>query len=137
MRINLGKTGGVKKIVLKGVSESQFKKVSYSTSFAGCRREVSIIAPRNGFIPNAMGIFDRLRGKESSEPFKLDNVECQDISFELDIDGHRRSVSFANLTNIGTNVDITSRVKTDNTGYPVYASLREEAHIILSYITER
>ena len=38
------------------------------------------------------------------------------------------------MTSIGMNVDITGNVKNNNTGYPTYNSISEEAHKILSFL---
>lgn len=61
-------------------------------------------------------------------------MECIDVAFELDINGSRRTISLAKMTNIGMNVDISKKVTIDETGYPIYNSLWEQSNVILSYI---
>ena len=64
-------------------------------------------------------------------------MECLDVAFELDVNGSRRTISLAKMTNIGMNVDITKNVIIDETGYPVYSSLLNEANVILSYLVKK
>lgn len=134
--INLAAYRGTKKIILRGVGRDQFKNPQTIPALLKCRTEVSFIAQKNDFIHKAREIFDELRGKEKGIPYKVDNIECQDVAFEIEINGNRRTISVAKLINIGMNVDITNHVDLDRTGYPTYSSLSNNAHEILTYIKE-
>ena len=136
LKINLAAYSGTKKIILRGVGRDQFKNPQTMPTLSECKTDVSFIAPKNEFIHKAKEIFDNLRGKKKEEPYKVDNIECQDVAFEIDINGKRRTISVAKLINIGMNVDITHHVELDSTGYPTYSSLSNNAHEILTYIKE-
>lgn len=136
LEMNLAAVGGAKKVVLKGVDKKQFKDMQPTQNFTGCTTEVSFIAPRNKFIQEVKNVIDSLKGKQDNQPYKVNNVECQDVAFELDLNGNRRTISVAKMTSIGMNIDITQRVITDNTGYPTYKSLSKESNILLSYLTK-
>lgn len=136
LKINLAAVSGAKRVVLKGVKDNQFKGKITSKNFAGCRTEVSFIAPKKKYIQEITNFIDSLRGKKQNEPYKVNNVECTDVAFELDINGSQRTISLAKMTNIGMNVDITRNVTIDGTGYPVYSSLLNEANVILSYLVK-
>lgn len=137
LKINLAAVGGAKRVILKGVRDNQFKDKITSQNFAGCRTEVSFIAPKNKFIQEITNVIDSLKGKKPNESYKVNNVECLDVAFELDVNGSRRTISLAKMTNIGMNVDITRNVTIDGTGYPVYSSLLNEANVILSYFVKK
>ena len=137
LRINLAAVGGAKRVVLKGVKDNQFKEKITAHNFAGCRTEVSFIAPKNKFIQEITKVIDSLKGKKPNESYKVNNVECLDVAFELDVNCSRRTISLAKMTNIGMNVDITKNVIIDETGYPVYSSLLNEANVILSYLVKK
>lgn len=137
LKINLAAVGGAKRVILKGVRDNQFKDKITSQNFAGCRTEVSFIAPKNKFIQEITNVIDSLKGKKPNESYKVNNVECLDVAFELDVNGSRRTISLAKMTNIGMNVDITRNVTIDGTGYPVYSSLLNEANVILSYLVKK
>lgn len=137
LKINLAAVGGAKRVVLKGVRDNQFKDKITSQNFAGCRTEVSFIAPKNKFIPEITNFIEYLRGKKQNEPYKVNNVECMDVAFELDINGSRRTISLANMSNIGMNVDISKDINIDATGYPTYNSLCEQSNVVLSYILKK
>lgn len=134
LKINLAAIGGAKKVVLKGVKDNQFKDKITDKNFVGCRTEVSFIAPKNKFIQQITNVINSLKGKKQNAPYKVNNVECIDVAFELDINGSRRTISLAKMTNIGMNVDISKKVTIDETGYPIYNSLWEQSNVILSYI---
>lgn len=137
LEMNLAAVGGAKKIVLKGVGKNQFKDMQIANNFAGCSTEVSFIAPKNKFIQEVKNVIESLKGKKENEPYKVNNVECRDVAFELDIHGSRRTISVAKMTSIGMNVDITNKVETDATGYATYLSLKSEADKILSYLINK
>ena len=137
LKINLAAVGGAKRVVLKGVKDNQFKGKITSKNFAGCRTEVSFIAPKKKYIQEITNFIDSLRGKKQNESYKVNNVECTDVAFELDINGSRRTISLAKMTNIGMNVDISKDVIIDVTGYPTYNSLLEQSNVVLSYILKK
>lgn len=136
LNINFNAAGGAKKIILKGIGQNQFKDFQSDQILEGCHTEISFIAPKNKMFNNVIPFINALnKRKNNNEPLKVNNIECQDVSFELNILGRPRIVTVANLTKIGMNVDISKLVKIEEqTGYPSYKSLNEEAHIILSYI---
>lgn len=134
LEMNLSAAEGAKKVILKGVNTNQFKNIQADTVFADCKTEVSFVAPKNKFIPKIKSVIDSLTGKKENELYKVNNVECQDVAFELDINGSRRTISVAKMTSIGMNIDITKKITTNTTGYPTYKSLFQEAHNILSYL---
>lgn len=134
LEMNLASAGGAKKVVLKGVNSNQFKDMVSSDEFSECTTDVSFIAPKNKFIRQVKSVIDSLKSKKDEAPYKVNNIECRDVAFELDINGSRRTITVAKMTSIGMNVDITGKVETNNTGYPTYQSLSKEAHEILSYL---
>lgn len=134
LEMNLSAAEGAKKVILKGVNKNQFKNIQADTVFSDCKTEVSFVAPKNKFIPQIKSVIDSLTGKKENELYKVNNVECQDVAFELDINGSRRTISVAKMTSIGMNIDITKKITTNTTGYPTYKSLFQEAHNILSYL---
>lgn len=134
LEMNLAAVGGAKKVVLRGVDSSQFKDMKADNNFSGCSTEVSFIAPKNKFIQQVKDVIQSLKGKREDEPYKVNNIECQDVAFELDINGSRRTISVAKMTSIGMNIDITKQVHNDVTGYPSYQSLFDQANIIISYL---
>lgn len=139
LKINLGENGGIKKVTFKGVNSGQLQNANISQTFEGCQTQVSFVAPRNHYIPKAEDLFknliDKERTRDKEEPYKVENIECTSVAFELNINGTTRTVSVADMTNIGMNIDISKNVHKDDTGYPSYESLNQEAHRILSYIT--
>lgn len=134
LEINFSKTGGAKRVILKGVSSDQFNNIQFSKDFDGCKTEISFTAPRNKMIGEIKDLIKSLRNKKDEEPYKVNNIECRDVAFELNVNGKVKTISMANVKNIGMNVDITNTIELDNTGYPSYAALSTEAHTILSYI---
>lgn len=134
LEMNLAAVGGAKKVVLRGVDSSQFKNMKTDISFSECSTEVSFIAPKNKFIQQVKDVLQSLKSKKENEPYKVNNIECQDVAFELDINGYRRTISVAKMTSIGMNIDITKQVSNDVTGYPSYKSLFDQANIIISYL---
>lgn len=134
LEMNLATVGGAKKVVLKGVDKNQFKNMQTSRIFNECTTEVSFVAPRNKFIQEVKNVIDSLKGTAENQLYKVNNVECRDVAFELDINGSRRTISVAKMTSIGMNVDITNRTVKDSTGYPAYACLKKETDILLSYL---
>lgn len=134
LEMNLSSAGGAKKVILRGVNNNQFKDMVPTDEFSKCITEVSFVAPRNKFIGQVKSVIDSLRNKKDDVPYKINNVECSDVAFELDINGSRRTISVARMTSIGMNVDITGRIINNNTGYPTYQSLSKEAHEVLSFL---
>ena len=136
LEMNLSVAGGAKRVILKGVNSNQFKNMVSTDEFSDCVTEVSFVAPRNKFIHKVKSVIDLLRNKKDDAPYKINNVECEDVAFELDINGSRRTISVSKMTSIGMNVDITGKVIRNNTGYPTYQSLSNEANVILSYLVK-
>lgn len=134
LEMNLAAVGGAKKVILRGVDNNQFKDMRTGNNFSACSTEVSFIAPKNKFIQQVKDVIQSLKGKNEEEPYKVNNIECRDVAFELDINGTRRTISVAKMTSIGMNIDITKQVENDATGYPSYTSLLEQANIIVSYL---
>lgn len=134
LEMNLAAVGGAKKVILRGVDNNQFKDMRTGNNFSACSTEVSFIAPKNKFIQQVKDVILSLKGKNEEEPYKVNNIECRDVAFELDINGTRRTISVAKMTSIGMNIDITKQVENDATGYPSYTSLLEQANIIVSYL---
>lgn len=134
LEMNLASAGGAKRVILKGVNNNQFKNMVSTDEFSDCVTEVSFVAPRNKFIRQVKSVIDSLRNKKEDAPYKINNVECMDVAFELDINGSKRTITVAKMTSIGMNVDISGNVMPNNTGYPTYQSLSKEAQAILSYL---
>lgn len=134
LNINLSAVSGAKKVVLRGVDNSQFKDIQPTNNLTGCTTEVSFIAPRNKFIQEVHQLLASFGSSGKQKSYKVNNIECQDVAFELDINGSRRTISVAKMTSIGMNIDITKQIQTDSTGYPSYKSLSDQANIILSYL---
>lgn len=136
LEMNLEAAGGAKKVILRGVNSNQFKSIKTNNIFSNCNTEVSFIAPRNKFIQEIKEVIQTLKGKKGNEPYNVNNIECQDVAFELDINGNRRTISVAKMTSIGMNIDITNQIHIDNTGYPSYQSMFEQANVIISYLIQ-
>lgn len=136
LKMNLDQVGGAKRVVLKGVKNNALSGTAKGQTFSGCSAEVSFVAPKNSFIPDFEKIFGKLKKeKEEGDTCKIENYECQDVAFELSVNGKARMVSVANITSIGMNIDITNNVAIESeTGYPTYISLYKQAHNILSYL---
>lgn len=137
LRIGLNAVGGAKKVRLKGVDKNQFKDLKTEQNFGECTTEVVFAAPKNRPILDILPIIRKLReAKEKGESIRVNNIECVDVAFELEIDGKTRTVTVADMKNIGMNLDITRQVVLGPTNYPTYECLNHEAHTILSYLTE-
>ena len=136
LNINFSKTNGAKRIVLKGVAANQFKSMSISDTFQGCKTDISFSAPRDRNIMGIEKLIKSLKDKKDDEPYRVNNIECHDVAFVLDMNGKQRTVSMANVVNIGMNINITDSVVLDASGYPAYNSLNKEAHKVLSYFTK-
>lgn len=138
LRIRLNAVGGAKKVRLKGVDKNQFKDLKTEQNFGECTTEVVFAAPKNRPILDVLPIIRKLReAKEKGESIRVNNIECVDVVFELEIDGKTRTVTVADMKNIGMNLDITRQVVLGPTNYPTYECLNHEAHTILSYLTEK
>lgn len=137
LKIKLDEVGGAKKVRLKGVDKNQFKDLKTEQNFGECSTEVVFAAPKNKTIPGILPIIRNLqRAKENHESIRVNNIECVDVAFELDINGKSRTVTVADMKSIGMNLDITQQVDLGPTNYPTYESLNREAHTILSYLTK-
>ena len=137
LKIRLNAVGGAKKVRLKGVDKNQFKDLKTEQNFGECSTEVVFAAPKNKTIPGVLPIIRNLqRAKENHESIRVNNIECVDVAFELDINGKSRTVTVADMKSIGMNLDITQQVEFDPTHYPTYECLNREAHTILSYLME-
>lgn len=137
LKIRLDAVGGAKKVRLKGVDKNQFKDLKTEQNFGECTTEVVFAAPKNKPILDILPIIRKLReAKEKGESIRVNNIECLDVSFELDINGKSRTVTVADMKSIGMNLDITQQVDLGPTNYPTYKCLNHEAHIILSYLME-
>ena len=134
LKLNLQAVGGAKRVTLKGVNINQFKSMSLSQDYQGCTTEVSFIAPRNTYINDLFDLFKSNKSKDGNNLYRVNNIECTDVSFDLNINGNKRKVYVANITNIGMNMDITKRIEVDGTGYPSYSCISKEANEIISYI---
>lgn len=138
LRVNLRDNGGIKKVILKGAKLKQLSESTIDQAFNDCQTQVSFVAPKNQYIQKGQDLLKNLLEKENArkdnEPYDVGSIECSSVSFELNINGSTRTVSVANLTSIGMNIDVTHCIECDGTGYPMYNSLHNEAHKILSYI---
>lgn len=79
-------------------------------------------------------IFNTLVNRKNGEKLVVDNIECRDVAFQVMIDGRPRKVSVCDMSNLGTNMDITREVTTGADGYPVFKSIEKEANRLISYI---
>lgn len=137
LKIRLNAVGGAKKVRLKGVDKNQFKDLKTEQNFGECSTEVVFAAPKNKPILDILPIIRKLReAKERGESIRVNNIECVDVAFELDINGKSRTVTVADMKSIGMNLDITQQVEFGPTHYPTYECLNREAHTILSYLME-
>lgn len=138
LKIRLDAVGGAKKVRLKGVDKNQFKDLKTEQNFGECTTEVIFAAPKNKTIPDIIPIISKLKNaKDKNEPIRINNIECVDVAFELDINGKTRTVTVADMKNIGTNLDITQQAELGPTNYPTYECLNREAHTILSYLMKK
>lgn len=137
LKIRLNAVGGAKKVRLKGVNKNQFRDLKTEQNFGECTTEVVFAAPKNKTIPYILPIIKNLqRAKENHESIRVNNIECVDVAFELDINGKSRTITVADMKSIGMNLDVTQQIELGSTKYPTYESLNHEAHTILSYLTE-
>lgn len=137
LRIRLDAVGGAKKVRLKGVDKNQFKDLKTEQNFGECTTEVVFTAPKNKPILDILPVIRKLKeAKENGESIRVNNIECVDVAFELDINGKSRTITVADMKSIGMNLDITKQVNLGPTNYPTYECLNHEAHTILSYLTE-
>lgn len=137
LKIRLDEIGGAKKVRLRGVNTDQFKDLKTEQNFGECKIEVVFAAHRNKIIPDILQVIRNLkRARESHESIRVNNIECIDVAFELDINGKSRTVTIADMKNIGMNLDITQQAELGPTNYPTYKCLSREAHTILSYLME-
>lgn len=137
LKIRLEAVGGAKKVRLKGVNKNQFRDLKTEQNFGECTTEVIFAAPKNKPILDILPVIRKLReAKDKGESIRVNNIECVDVAFELDINGKSRTVTVADMKSIGMNLDITKQVNLGPTNYPTYECLNQEAHTILSYLTE-
>ena len=138
LKIRLDAVGGAKKVRLKGVDKNQFKDLITEQNFGECTTEVIFAARKNKTIPDIIPIINKLKSaKDKNEPIRINNIECTDVAFELDINGKARTITVADMKNIGTNLDITQQAELGPTNYPTYDCLNREAHTILSYLMNK
>lgn len=136
LKIGLDAVGGAKKVRLKGVDKNQFKDLKTEQNFGECTTEVIFTAPKNKTILDIIPIIQNLtKSKENHESMRVNNIECLDVAFELNINGKSRTITVADMKSLGMNLDITQQVKLGPTNYPTYECLSKEAHTILSYLT--
>lgn len=92
------------------------------------------------FRPSGAGavrwLFKSLLDRKDKRKLVVDNIECQDVAFQVKIGDRYRKVSICNLDNLGTNMDITRDIAIGPDGYPVFESVEKEACRLISFIKD-
>lgn len=135
---NISSMIGQNKVYLRGVKSTAF---AAGVPMQGLVGQNSIDAEivlsfRPGGTDAVRKLFKSLLGREDKRRLVVDNIECQDVAFQVKIGDRDRKVSICNLNNIGTNLDITREIRIGPDGYPVFESLEKEANRLISFIKD-
>lgn len=135
----LEKSQGVKKIILRGISNSNFnlsQLAGDNVTNKDCTIDYVIKAKGSLFQKR---LFNKLRStkNETTSLYEIDGNNFADISVTMNIDGRERTLSVGQFSKLGTSIDITDKIKKGEDGYPTYKSLDEQAMILISLINKQ
>ena len=133
---NLELISSPSKVFLKGVKSSAFAaglpvQCMISNNFINAEIVLSIKDHRFNWIEET---FNSLINRGNKETLVVDNIECQDVAFQVTIDGRQRKISICDMRNLGTSIDISKEVRFGSDGYPQFDGLEKEAGRLISYI---
>ncbi len=136
---NMSVVSEAKKVILRGVSYGNLSLGRITDSLVNdtdVDADIVYKAGRDRVI-DVRKWFNRLfENKRSSGTYVFENITCADIAFELKIGDKVRTVSIARIEGLGTNMDITYKVRYGSDGYPDFASIERQANILMSYIRD-
>ncbi len=101
--------------------------------------EYSIVSKRGRSIPNSLlNIFrnNAAGSKKISELIKIPYYDYNEVTFEINMNGHTRTLRATDLESLGSFFDITNDIQTDTYGFPTYDSVRKAALSILDDIKQ-
>ena len=139
--------GGAKKVIfnyvkLSDITPSKLSDGNLNDSEVNSM-QLTLNAPRNGSINilswfNEMKVrFEHLKNKKRTNICSLSDVEYQNVKFEVEIGGASRTISMQDVGKLGTYLDITNEVTLDKNHYPTFASVDQQANIIISDIRQQ
>lgn len=133
------KSQGVKKITLRGISNSNFN-LSQLAGDNVTNKDCSIdyvIKAKGSLFQNKLFNKLRMTKNESTSFYEIDGNNFTDISVTMNIDGHERTLSVGQFSRLGSSIDITDKVTKGNDGYPTLESLNEQALMLVSLINKQ
>lgn len=135
---NISSMIGRSKVFLRGVKSAVFAAGVPMQGLVGNNSiDAEIVL---SFRPNGTdavrNLFKSLLSREDKRRLVVDNIECQDVAFQVRIGDRDRKVSICRLNNLGTNLDITREIRIGPDGYPVFESLEKEANRLISFIKD-
>lgn len=135
---NINSIIGQNKVFLRGVKSAAFATGVPMQGLVGSNNinaEIVLSFRPNG-TDAVRNLFKSLLNREDKRRLVVDNIECQDVAFQVKIGDRERKVSICNLNNLGTNLDITQEIRIGPDGYPVFESLEKEANRLISFIKD-
>jgi len=133
-------TGGAKKIIFEKVRKEDLHVSKLSKGQVSDEQvdsvEVVYNAKRNHPF-NISDWFNKMIRKDDTSLYVVEDIEYEDISFEISVQGSKRKVSIKEIEKLGTYMDITESVVLAKNNYPTYKSINHEAHLLISYIKEQ
>lgn len=99
--------------------------------------EYSIVSRRGKSIPNnILNIFRNNTdgSKRISDLIKIPYYDYNEVAFEMNLNGHNRTLKATDIESLGSFFDITEDVESDDKGLPTYNSVRRIALSILEDI---
>lgn len=132
--------GGARKIIFNKVVKDDLH-VSRLTHNAIKNEEVGstelvYVAKRNNPF-QILKWFEKLRNKESENVYVVEDIEYEDVSFEIIVDKKARKISVSQIEKLGSFMDITDNITLDVNNYPTYKSIDKEAHRLVTYFLEQ
>lgn len=126
------------KVFLRGVRSAAFTTGVPMQGFVGDNSvDAEIVLSFRPSATDAVSrLFKSLLDRKDKRKLVVDNIECQDVAFQVKIGNRHRKVSICNLDNLGTNMDITRDIIIGQDGYPVFESLEKEACRLISFIKD-
>lgn len=133
------KSKGVKKITLRGISNSNFnlsQLAGDNVTNKDCSIDYVIKAKGSLFQSK---LFNRLRmtKNEDTSLYEIDGNNFADISVTMNIDGHERTLSVGQFSRLGASIDITNKITKGDDGYPTYESLNQQAMTLIALINKQ
>lgn len=147
LKKHMNAIGGAKKVIfnyvkLSDITPSKLSDGNLDDSEVN-NMQLTLNAPRNGSINilswfNDMRVrFEQLKNKKRANICSLSDVEYQNVKFEVEIGGASRTISMQDVGKLGTYLDITNEVTLDKNHYPTFASVDQQANIIISDIKQQ